>query len=370
MPELIKSLDRPPYLRVWRNFFDEDEVVHLRSIAEGRFYRSGVMNASGNGTVIDNVRTSDGAWLNRQETATYLQRIADNTGTPLANWETPQVLRYGVGGEYRPHSDWLYPEHPSSVEALSRGGQRMGSFLAGLGAAEEGGETIFPDIGESVKLDRGDALFFWYPDPSPASLSLHGSSPVVRGTKYVMPAWYRANEFDSPWRKLRVLDNVINQEDCRRLIDYYRASPNKEGGCDRVVRFDSVEAQAFIRPFVEHVARRMRQQYGGGEFIYDTAVLACMGDGFVMENHADNVKYDGTPNHTPHRTHTAVLMLNDGEGGATVYGDNPQTTKYEKRITQKAGRMHMSIAGPDTFHRVERVIGERFTLPVWFKGQH
>ncbi len=60
---------------------------------------------------------------------------------------------------------------------------------------EEGGETIFPQVKISVKPKKGAAIIWWNSingtlDPA----SLHGGSPVLKGTKYVAVQWLRENQ--------------------------------------------------------------------------------------------------------------------------------------------------------------------------------
>jgi len=65
-------------------------------------------------------------------------------------------------------------------------------YLAEPGA---GGATVFPDLGLQVTPKRGQAVFFSYAEPIPASLSLHGGEPVVTGEKWIATKWLRQHEF-------------------------------------------------------------------------------------------------------------------------------------------------------------------------------
>ena len=107
------------------------------------------------------------------------------------------------------------------------------------------------------------------------------------------------------------------------------------------------------------------------KMVPETIVLGCMPPGTSMRNHADNVRWNGNqhePNHTPNRTHTAVTFLQDGPGGAVVYGDNEHNYyQYNKVVEQKLGRLHAHRCGKDYYHRVEMTKGPRYTFVVWFK---
>ena len=47
---------------------------------------------------------------------------------------------------------------------VAHGGQRIGTLIMYLNDVEEGGETIFPEIGFSVAPRRGHAVYFGYCD--------------------------------------------------------------------------------------------------------------------------------------------------------------------------------------------------------------
>ena len=64
-----------------------------------------------------------------------------------------------------------------------------------LASSDEGGATIFPDIGFSVAPIKGNAVFFNYDIPAPESLTLHGGAPVERGEKWIATKWLRAGPY-------------------------------------------------------------------------------------------------------------------------------------------------------------------------------
>ena len=52
-----------------------------------------------------------------------------------------------------------------------------------------------PDIKLDVMAQKGNAVFFSYDRPDPATLTLHGGAPVLEGEKWVATKWLRQGEF-------------------------------------------------------------------------------------------------------------------------------------------------------------------------------
>ena len=125
------------------------------------------------------------------------QRIADLTGIPVPHGEAMQVLWYQVGAEYAPHYDYFSPSTPGGVAALSRGGQRLATFIMYLNTPEAGGETIFPKANLSVTPKKGAALLFYNCLPSGETdpLTLHGGAPVKKGEKWIATKWLHGMPF-------------------------------------------------------------------------------------------------------------------------------------------------------------------------------
>ena len=113
---------------------------------------------------------------------------------PINNAEQFQLVHYGPGTEYKPHFDAFDKNTEEGKKNWFPGGQRMVTALAYLNDVEEGGETDFPDIGVSVKPNKGDVVVFHNcmdgsSDINP--ISLHGGSPVIKGEKWAVNLWFR-----------------------------------------------------------------------------------------------------------------------------------------------------------------------------------
>jgi len=148
-----------------------------------------------NNDYVDNVRTSSGAWLSRFSddfaVKKFVTRVSQWSGIPPNHGEDVQVLQYQIGQEYKPHVDYFDPQYYEGY--LQNGGQRMASSLCFLSEVAEGGETIFPVPNIRVKPLKGGCVL-WYNTFANGTLddtSLHGGSPVIKGTKYASVQWMR-----------------------------------------------------------------------------------------------------------------------------------------------------------------------------------
>ncbi|CAA9506513.1 MAG: hypothetical protein AVDCRST_MAG44-1098 [uncultured Sphingomonas sp.] len=78
-------------------------------------------------------------------------RIATATRLPVPLFETPQVLHYAVGQQYRPHHDYLEASQVGHAANIARRGQRIATFLLYLNDEYDGGETRFDQAGVTCR---------------------------------------------------------------------------------------------------------------------------------------------------------------------------------------------------------------------------
>ena len=97
------------------------------------------------------------------------------------------MLHYDEGGHYKPHQDAFIGEENS----------RLYTFILALTDDYEGGETEFPNVKKSYKLNAGDALFFHTLDSYglDTSKALHGRKPVKSGEKWICNLWIRERTY-------------------------------------------------------------------------------------------------------------------------------------------------------------------------------
>ena len=108
--------------------------------------------------------------------------------------EELQVVRYLPGQEFKPHLD-AFDESADGKRAweMYGGGQRDATILIYLDGPEEGGETVFPELGLRVPPTPRAALL-WRNVRSDGAVDprlLHGGEPVRRGVKYAVNLWFR-----------------------------------------------------------------------------------------------------------------------------------------------------------------------------------
>ncbi|KQW42231.1 MULTISPECIES: 2OG-Fe(II) oxygenase [unclassified Roseateles] len=189
---------RQPRVIVFGDLLSDEECDGITSLAGKRLARSETVATGTEGSEVNAARTSDGMFFERCETElirTIESRIATLLRWPLDHGEGLQVLRYRPGAEYQPHYDYFDPGHVSTPSILKRGGQRVATLVIYLNTPTAGGATIFPDIGLDVAPVKGNAVFFSYDRPHPATQTLHGGAPVIEGEKWVATKWLRQGVF-------------------------------------------------------------------------------------------------------------------------------------------------------------------------------
>lgn len=190
---------RQPRVVVFGELLSDEECDGIVALAAKRLARSETVASSADGSEVNAARTSDGMFFERCETE-LIRRVESRIATllrwPLDHGEGLQVLRYRPGAEYQPHYDYFDPGHASTPGIVARGGQRVGTLVVYLNTPAAGGATIFPDIGLDVAPVKGNAVFFSYDRPHPATQTLHGGSPVIEGEKWVATKWLRQGVFN------------------------------------------------------------------------------------------------------------------------------------------------------------------------------
>jgi prolyl 4-hydroxylase len=198
--QVVARMQRPAAVQL-ASFLGADECEQLISLARPRLNHSTVVDPVTGMNVVAGHRSSEGMFFRLGETpliARLEARIAELTGLPVENGEGLQLLHYEAGAESTPHVDYLVMNNEANRESVARSGQRVGTLLMYLNDVDEGGgETMFPQLGWSVVPRRGHALYFEYRnrfglcDPG----SLHASTPLRAGEKWVATKWIRSRKF-------------------------------------------------------------------------------------------------------------------------------------------------------------------------------
>lgn len=187
-----------PRIVVFDGLMSGEECQELIETATPLMTRSGVIEAGTGSTVVDEVRTSTGAFL--PFGGTELMRKIESRISCLLNWpaencEDCQILNYQVGAEYKAHQDYFDPTDPGTPKSLGLAGQRVATLLMYLNTPKRGGSTFFPDAGIEVRAKLGRAVLFTYDQPSAAKKALHTGAPVLEGEKWVATKWFRQKSF-------------------------------------------------------------------------------------------------------------------------------------------------------------------------------
>jgi len=188
-----------PRVVVFGDLLSAAECEELIALASARLSRSETVETRTGASEINEARTSEGMFFLPAEfpvCARLEARIARLLDWPLENGEGLQILRYRPGAQYRPHYDYFDPAEPGTPTILKRGGQRVASLVCYLNTPTLGGSTVFPDVQLDVAPVKGNAVFFSYDRPHPATRTLHGGAPVVEGEKWVATKWLRERRFE------------------------------------------------------------------------------------------------------------------------------------------------------------------------------
>ena len=206
---LIRTFDRDvrvvtrvqkPMIAVLDGVLSEQECDELIRRSADKMRRSTTVDPlTGKHEVIED-RSSEGTFfvLNADPFIARLdRRISEVMNCPVDHGEGLQILHYGVGGEYKPHFDYFPPEDPGSQVQMTIGGQRVSTMVMYLNEVEEGGTTIFPEIGLEVVPKKGSAVYFEYTNSHTQldRLTLHGGAPVTRGEKWIVTKWMRQRRY-------------------------------------------------------------------------------------------------------------------------------------------------------------------------------
>lgn len=130
-------------------------------------------------------------------TQTINQRISGLMGLDPRHGETLQGQRYGVGQEFKAHTDYFDPLGVDWERFCGVSGQRTWTAMIYLNAPDAGGATRFREIDKIVKPETGK-LLMWNnlrPDGSGNPATLHHGMKVRAGAKYVLTKWFR----ERPW---------------------------------------------------------------------------------------------------------------------------------------------------------------------------
>jgi len=184
-----------PLVYVVSGFLSSDECAAFVEVGSGKMERATVITDSEH--QFHDGRTNSYAWIHHDASEIIHEvskRFSILVKIPINNAEQFQLVHYGPGTEYKPHFDAFDKSTEEGRNNWFPGGQRMVTALAYLNDVEDGGATDFPDIGVSIKPNKGDVVVFHNCKDGSSDInpnSLHGGSPVISGEKWAVNLWFR-----------------------------------------------------------------------------------------------------------------------------------------------------------------------------------
>lgn len=188
-------------------------VMRLAIGSEKRFARVNGPNIN-----LDSRRVKDVHYAGSAEADAYIGEIGERVrnkaaelfALDVARLDRPQLLRYDLGGHYRPHTDAVNFKVEAERYTMTRAFDRDISTVLYLNEGFEGGEFEFLLSGLRIKPAPGLLIAF----PS-GWRHYHGVHPVTRGTRYVIADWFKSTPALVP--EIEVIEKNEQPED-HRLI--------------------------------------------------------------------------------------------------------------------------------------------------------
>ncbi|WAR03210.1 P4HA2-like protein [Mya arenaria] len=123
----------------------------------------------------------------------FRQRLVGVTKLASGSFESIQVGNYGLGGGYNIHLDLLFPGVKHNFTDTTN--NRLTTMVTYLTDVENGGATVFPDLGLRVRPQKGSALMFFnlFRNGTSNNFTKHASCPVLYGDKWIANQWVLRN---------------------------------------------------------------------------------------------------------------------------------------------------------------------------------
>jgi prolyl 4-hydroxylase len=181
-------------IKIIDNFLTKEECLELIDMGTKQMQKANTL-----GENIAGYRTADNSWIydSTPLTEKIKNYISKESGLPVENQEEIHIVKYEIGGEYKPHHDYFHPNTDYYDTSMGKSGNRPFSFLVYLNHDFTGGETEFPN--KRIKITpRQGRLLIWRNMNEDGTLdpeSFHAGLPVKTETKYIAIVWVRENKF-------------------------------------------------------------------------------------------------------------------------------------------------------------------------------
>lgn len=182
-------------LIIQRDFLSPDECAQVIARIDADRRPSTIADANGDGYF----RTSETCDLDHGDpfVAAINARLDSFAGIATQYGETIQGQRYGVGQEFKAHTDYFEPKGADYDRFCAVAGNRTWTLMVYLNEPAAGGATRFTKIGKTVQPEAGK-LLAWNNRITPDRFnpaSIHHGMKVRSGVKHVITKWYR----ERPW---------------------------------------------------------------------------------------------------------------------------------------------------------------------------
>jgi len=190
------------------------------------------------------------------------------------------------------------------------------------------------------------------------------------------------------------LDNFISPETCDRILDWFKKEKRletNEGNSlfnNRTIPYNSInnlEVKQLVNGFRFDATSKARELFNK-KLYPDYTDLVYWPSGMSMDVHADAVWLDGSPAMFPYRFCAGVCYLNDDavwlDGSPAMFpyrfcagvcylnddyqGGETYFPNFNIESKPKKGKVVLFPSNLEYQHGVREVVGERYTMPLWF----
>lgn len=182
------------------NFITKEECDFLINLGNSIHLHKGEISTIEGHVTDDGYRRAFNSPLPRIDVVESLRmKVAKLLNLDYLNSEGVVFIKYPIGGIFKKHNDYFYHNSPEMAELLARGMNRIKTAIIYLNDDFEGGITYFPVLKKKIKPETGKLVAWLNGDLNgvPYEESLHGSTKITKGTKYIVTFWMHQGNVES-----------------------------------------------------------------------------------------------------------------------------------------------------------------------------